>query len=70
LFLLDHCQVHASTRTSHGAREVAGKLSLELVPLINRVLVELLEPGEWCLVQAEGEVEALRVVAATSVFNG
>jgi hypothetical protein len=24
LFPLDHCQVHASTRASHGAREVAG----------------------------------------------
>jgi hypothetical protein len=35
LFLLDHRQVHASTRTSHGAREVAGELAFLLVPLIN-----------------------------------
>jgi hypothetical protein len=55
---------------THGAREVAGQLSLEMVPLIDRVLVERLEPGVWGLVQAEGEVEALRVVIATSVFNG
>jgi hypothetical protein len=54
----------------HGAREVAGELSLELVPLIDRVLVERLEPGEWGLVQAEGKVEALRVVVATIIFNG
>jgi hypothetical protein len=26
LFLLDHGQVHASTRSAHGAREVAGEL--------------------------------------------
>jgi hypothetical protein len=39
LFLLHHCQVHASTRASHGAREVAGELILELVPLVDRVLV-------------------------------
>jgi hypothetical protein len=52
------------------AREVAGELSLELVPLIIRVLVERVEPGEWGLVEAEGEVEALRVVVASSVFNG
>jgi hypothetical protein len=68
--LLDHRQVHASTQAPHGAREVAGELSSELVPLIYRVLVERLEPSEWCLVQAEGEVEALCVVIATSVFNG
>jgi hypothetical protein len=70
LFLFNHCQIHASTRASHGAREIAGELSLELVPLVDRVLVERPEPGEWCLVQAEREVEALRVVASTRVFNG
>jgi hypothetical protein len=26
LFLLHHCQVHASTRAAHSAREVAGEL--------------------------------------------
>jgi hypothetical protein len=26
LFLLDHGQVHASTRVAHGAHEVAGEL--------------------------------------------
>jgi hypothetical protein len=67
--LLDHRQVHASTRAPHGACEVAGEVSLEMVPLIDRVLVERLEPGEWGLVQAKGEVEALSVVVATSVFN-
>jgi hypothetical protein len=36
-----------------------------LVPLVER-----LEPCEWCLVQAEGEVEALGVIVATSVFDG
>jgi hypothetical protein len=35
LLLLDHCQVHASTRASHGAREVAGELCLQLVPLVD-----------------------------------
>jgi hypothetical protein len=40
LFLLHHCQVHASTRATHSAREVAGELVLELVPLIDRVLIE------------------------------
>jgi hypothetical protein len=45
-------------------------LSLVLVPLVDRVLVERLEPGEWCLVQAEREVEALCVAVATSIFNG
>jgi hypothetical protein len=39
LFLLDHSQVHASTRSAHGAREVAGELLLQLVPLVERVLV-------------------------------
>jgi hypothetical protein len=29
-----------STRASHGAREVAGGLLLELVPLVDRVLLE------------------------------
>jgi hypothetical protein len=70
LFLIDHCKVHASTRAPHGAREVAGELSLELVPLVDRVHVKRLKPSEWCLVQTEWEVEALRVVVATSVFNG
>jgi hypothetical protein len=32
LFLLHHCEVHASTRAPHSAREVAGELFLELVP--------------------------------------
>jgi hypothetical protein len=40
LFLLHHCQVHASTRATHSAREVAGELFLELVPLVDRVLLE------------------------------
>jgi hypothetical protein len=40
LFLLHHGQVHASTQASHGAREVAGELLLELVPLVDRVLLE------------------------------
>jgi hypothetical protein len=57
-------------RASHGAREVAGELILELVPLVDRVLVEQLEPSESCLVQTEGKVEALCVVVATNVFDG
>jgi hypothetical protein len=40
LFLLHHCQVHASTRATHSAREVAGELLLKLVPLVDRVLLE------------------------------
>jgi hypothetical protein len=40
LFLLYHCEVHASTRAAHSAREVAGELILELVPLVDRVLLE------------------------------
>jgi hypothetical protein len=40
LFLLHHCEVHASTRTTHSAREVAGELFLELVPLVDRLLLE------------------------------
>jgi hypothetical protein len=40
LFLLNHSQVHASTRAAHGAREVAGELLLQLVPLVDRVLVQ------------------------------
>jgi hypothetical protein len=40
LFLLHHCQVHASTRATHSAREVAGELFLQLVPLVDRVLLE------------------------------
>jgi hypothetical protein len=70
LFLLDHGQVHASTRSAHGAREVAGELLLLLVPLVDRVLVQRLEPCERSLVQAEGEVEALGVVVASSVLDG
>jgi hypothetical protein len=50
--------------------EVAGELILEPVPLVDRVLVERLEPCEWCLVQAEGKVEALGVIVATIVFDG
>jgi hypothetical protein len=70
LFLLDHGQVHASTRSAHGPREVAGELLLQLVPLVDRVLVQRLEPCEWSLVQAEGEVEALGVAVAASVLDG
>jgi hypothetical protein len=40
LFLLHHCQVHASTRATRSAREVAGELFLKLVPLVDRVLLE------------------------------
>jgi hypothetical protein len=40
------------------------------VPLVDRVLVQRLEPCEWSLVQAEGEVEALGVVVAASVLDG
>jgi hypothetical protein len=58
-----------STRASHGACEVAGELHLVLVPLVNRVLLEGLEPCEWSLVQAEREVESLRVVVSTSVLD-
>jgi hypothetical protein len=50
LFLVDYVQVHASTRSAHGAREVAGELLLQLVPLVDRVLVQRLEPCEWGLV--------------------
>jgi hypothetical protein len=70
LFLLDHGQVHASTRSTHGAREVASEMILQLVPLVDRVLVQRLEPCEWSLVQAEGEAEALGVVVAASVLDG
>jgi hypothetical protein len=70
MFLLHHCQVHASTRAAHSAREVAGELFLELVPLVDRVLLERLEPCKRSLIQAEGEVEALRVIIATRVFDG
>jgi hypothetical protein len=69
LFLLDHGQVHASTRSAHGAHKVAGELLLQLVPLVDRVLVQRLEPCEWGLVQAEGELEALGVVVAASVLD-
>jgi hypothetical protein len=70
LFLLHHSQVHASTRSTHSTREVVGELLLQLVPLVDRVLIQRLEPCERGLVQAEGEVEALGVVVATSVLNG
>jgi hypothetical protein len=40
LFLLHQSQVHASTRVAHSAREVAGELFLQLVPLVDRVLFE------------------------------
>jgi hypothetical protein len=40
LFLLHHSQVHASTRAAHSACEVAGELLLQLVPLVDRVLVQ------------------------------
>jgi hypothetical protein len=70
LFLLHHSQVHASTRAAHGTREVAGELLLQLAPLVDRVLVQRLEPCEQSLVQAEGEVEELGVVVGTSVLDG
>jgi hypothetical protein len=70
LFLLYHSQVHASTRSAHGACEVADELLLQLVPLVDRVLVQRLEPCEWGLIQAEGEVEALGFVVAASVLDG
>jgi hypothetical protein len=53
----------------HGAREVASKLILELVPLVDRVLLERLEPCKWTLVQIEGKVEALCIIVATSIFD-
>jgi hypothetical protein len=40
LFLLNHGQVHASTRVAHSAREVADELLLQLVPLVDRVLLK------------------------------
>jgi hypothetical protein len=40
LFLPHHCEVHASTRATHSAREVAGELFLELVLIVDRVLLE------------------------------
>jgi hypothetical protein len=70
LFLLHHGQVHASTRSAHSAREVAGELLLQLVPLADRVLVQRLEACERGLVQAEGEAEALGFVVAASVLDG
>jgi hypothetical protein len=70
LFLLDHSQVHASTRVAHGAHEVASELLLLLVPLVDRVLAQRLEPCEWGLVQAEGGVEALGVIVAASILDG
>jgi hypothetical protein len=38
--------------------------------LLNRVLLERLEPCKWSLVQTEREVETLRVVVATSILDG
>jgi hypothetical protein len=70
LFLLHHSQVHVSARASHGTREVAGELYLELVPLVVRVFFERLEPCKWSLVQTEREVEPLRVIVATSILDG
>jgi hypothetical protein len=55
LFLLHHSQVHASTRVSHGAREVVGELLLELVPLVDRVLLERLEPCKWSWSRQKGK---------------
>jgi hypothetical protein len=55
---------------SHGAREVVGELLLEMVPLVDRVLLEGLEPCKRSLVQTEGEVEALHIVVATSILDG
>jgi hypothetical protein len=40
LFLLHHSQIHASTRAAHSAREVAGEILLQLVPLVDRVLLK------------------------------
>jgi hypothetical protein len=40
LFLLHNCQAHASARAAHSAREVAGELFIQLVPLVDRVLLE------------------------------
>jgi hypothetical protein len=57
-------------RAAHSTREVAGELFLELVPLVDRVLLEWLEPCKRSLIQVEGKVEALRVIIATSVFDG
>jgi hypothetical protein len=70
LFLLHHGQVHSSTRAAHGAREVAGELLLQLVPLVDRVVVQRLKACERSLVQAEGEVETLGVVVTASVLDG
>jgi hypothetical protein len=44
-------------------------LLLQLVPLVDRVLFQRLEPCEGSLVQAEGEVEALGVIVAASVLD-
>jgi hypothetical protein len=40
LFLLHNCPVHASTRAAHSAREIAGELFLQPVPLVDRILLE------------------------------
>jgi hypothetical protein len=70
LLLLDHRQVHASARASHGTCKVVGELRLQLVPIVDRVLVKQLEPHECSLVQIKGEVEALVVVVSTSIVDG
>jgi ABC-type methionine transport system permease subunit len=56
--------------STHESRDVAGELSIQLVPFVDRILVERLDPSESGLVQAKGEVGALHVVVATSIFNG
>jgi hypothetical protein len=43
---------------------------LELVPLVDQVLLKGLDPCKWSLVQTEREVEALRIVVATSILDG
>jgi hypothetical protein len=55
LFLLHHSRVHASTRSAHSAREVAGELLLHLVPLVDRVLVQRLEPCERAWSKQKGK---------------
>jgi hypothetical protein len=38
LLVLDHHQIHVSTRVPHGTRKVAGELGLQLVPVFDRVM--------------------------------
>jgi hypothetical protein len=59
-----------STRAPHGARKVAGELGLELVPLIDRVLVERLKPVEWGLVAPSGTAVATTRAARDVVALG